>query len=294
MGERFHRPWRLITRTVEESAIAEVERRIAAAAARRYGVITFTQLLSSGLNPNGVQRRLSAGRLFRLHRSVYSVVPPNLLRAEGRWLAAVYACGPGAVLSHTAAAALWDMRAAPSGLIHVTVPTNAGRRKRQGIAIHRSSTLPASQTTTERFIPVTTPARTLSDLRRLLPRSQYEACVRRAEKAHLDTGGVLDPEPEPDATVLERRLLSLCRRHSLALPETQVIIGPYTVDFHWPAQRLIVETDGFADHGPRSGFEGDRARDAWLMTQGYRVVRFTWRQLRDEAGVVAATLRPLL
>ncbi len=72
------------------------------------------------------------------------------------------------------------------------------------------------------------------------------------------------------------------------------MIGPYTVDFLWPAHRLIVEVDGWETHGTRTAFEDDRARDAWLTAQGYRVVRFTWRQVTREGPLVARTLRQLL
>lgn len=275
-------------------APSRVNRVVARLATAPHGVFTANQLREAGVGRSVLTDRVAAGRLFRLHQGVYSVVPPKLLRIEGRWLAAVYACGEGAVLSHTAAAALWDLRTIPSGPIHVTIPTRAGHRKRDGIVIHRSSTLLTSQTTLRRAIPVTKPARTLSDLRRLLPRNQFEAAARRAEKMHLDTGGLLDPDPEPDATELERRLLALCRRHGRPKPRTQVIIGPYTVDFLWPEHHLIVEADSFEHHRPRSAFESDRARDAWLVARGYRVVRFTWRQLGDEPGTVVAVLRGLL
>lgn len=65
-------------------------------------------------------------------------------------------------------------------------------------------------------------------------------------------------------------------------------------DFVWPAARLIVELDGFATHGTRRSFEADRARDRALHVAGWRVVRITWRQLRDEPEQLAADLRALL
>ena len=71
-------------------------------------------------------------------------------------------------------------------------------------------------------------------------------------------------------------------------------IGPFTVDFVWRRQRVIVELDGYRAHGTRSAFEADRARDAELTALGYSVVRFTWRQLTDGPADVASTLRTLL
>lgn len=64
------------------------------------------------------------------------------------------------------------------------------------------------------------------------------------------------------------------------------LLAGHEVDFVWPAERLIVETDGWQTDGTRSAFEADRSRDAGLVARGYAVMRFTWRQvLHDRAGV---------
>jgi hypothetical protein len=68
-------------------------------------VVSFAQLLGAGLTPSMIKRRVQAGRLHRIHRGVYAVGNPNLTR-EGHWMAAVLACGEGAVLSHGSAACL--------------------------------------------------------------------------------------------------------------------------------------------------------------------------------------------
>jgi len=73
-----------------------------------------------------------------------------------------------------------------------------------------------------------------------------------------------------------------------------VRIGPFIVDFLWRDQKLIVETDGYRFHRGRLAFEDDRARDVTLKLQGYEVVRFTHRQVANEAPQVAQTLRVLL
>jgi hypothetical protein len=73
----------------------------------------------------------------------------------------------------------------------------------------------------------------------------------------------------------------------------EVRIGPHEVDFLWRDRRLIVETDGFRHHSHRDAFERDRARDARLQSLGFRVLRFTYRQVLDRTPVVAA-LRHLL
>jgi very-short-patch-repair endonuclease len=140
---------------------------------------------------------------------------------------------------------------------------------------------------------VTTPERTLRDLRG----RQRERAASEAQRLRLigpELAGRLLPEGRPAANRLERRLLRLCRDHGLPRPVCQATIGPYTVDFLWPAQFLVVETDGHDAHGTRLAFEEDRARDAELATRGYRVLRFTWRQLSERGGWVAGTLQAAL
>jgi very-short-patch-repair endonuclease len=272
---------------------------IARIAGRQHGVISLGQLEEAGIHRQGRTSRLRAGRLHRVHRSVFAVGHRGLSKA-GRWMAAVLACGDAAILSHTSAGELWGMLRSrrppsPAGVdveVHVTVPTEAGRRRRPGIVVHRSRTLDASQAIIRLNIPVTTPSRTLSDLRRLLPQPQFAAALRQAEFLRLP----IERQLEPDGTrsELEARFLSLCRRHRLPKPDVNAGIGPFTVDFLWPAERLVVEVDGWDSHGTRSAFEADRQRDIALTLLGYDVLRFTWRQLKDVPADVARALRQLL
>jgi very-short-patch-repair endonuclease len=207
-------------------------------------------------------------------------------------MAAVLACGEGAVLSHLSAAALWGIRRSSAATVHVTVPSTSGKRRRDGILLHRSSTLTASSSTRHDGIPVTRPARTLADLRPLLSPAQFTAAVREAEFLRLPIG---NQYPADGArTELEHRMLALCRRHRLPQPEVNVMIDRFEVDFLWPEARLIVEVDGWDAHRTRSAFEEDRERDARLAVLGYRVVRFTWRQLTRDRPAVARTIRSLL
>ncbi|HEX9109365.1 MAG TPA: type IV toxin-antitoxin system AbiEi family antitoxin domain-containing protein, partial [Longimicrobiales bacterium] len=110
-----------------------LEERIAVLAAGQHGVVTHAQLLQAGLTPWAISRRARGGRLRTLHRGVYLVGPVALPRTSE--MAAVLACGPGAVLSHASAAALWALRAAEQGRVDVTVA--ACRRTRSGIRLHR-------------------------------------------------------------------------------------------------------------------------------------------------------------
>lgn len=225
------------------------------------------------------------------------------LSNEGRWMAAVLACGEGAVLSHRSAAELWGVlrrarRASAAGggdgsaAVDVTVPGDAGRAKRPGIDIHRSLTLGARHRTLRSGIPVTTPARTLDDLHRTLPPSEFASVLREAEYLRLPVGSRF--KPDGTRTELEARVLEICRRHRLPRPEVNTKVDRYVVDFLWVEWSLIVETDGWESHRTRTAFEEDRARDARLKLLGYEVIRFTWRQIADDPGRVALTIRSLL
>src|SRR3954452_22323676 len=150
-----------------ELRAAPLDRRVAAVAACQHGLITTHQLADLGIDRPGVWRRIRAGRLHRLHRGVFAVGHERISR-RGRWLAAVLACGPGAVLSHRSAAALWGIR--PSrGLSEITVRSVGGRSNRPGILVHATRPLPPEATPRHDAIPLTSPARTVDDLRRVLP-----------------------------------------------------------------------------------------------------------------------------
>jgi very-short-patch-repair endonuclease len=214
------------------------------------------------------------------------------LSREGRWLAAVKACGAGAVLSHHSAAQLLELLPRYSGPIQVTVPHTRKPHRGDGIAVHRSRTLTDHEIVRRNRIPVTTPARTLRDLRCALPREQWEAAVDRARVRGLPVTDLVDEAPT--RSTLERRFLRLCRRHRIPAPRVNVRVGPFLVDFLWEESRLIVEVDGYEYHGGRTSFEADRARDAELTLQGYRVLRFTYRQVTEEPARIASTVRQLL
>jgi very-short-patch-repair endonuclease len=289
----------LLTDVSEKRDKSDQDARIALVAARQHGVISLPQLHLVGLSRQTITRRVQAGRLHRVHRSVYAV-GHRRLSDRGTWMAAVLACGDDAVLSHLSAAELWGIRrrvrrpsqAGERVPTHVTVPGTAGKRRREGIVLHRSSTLVARHCIRSDGIPVTTPARTLADIRPLLSPAQFAAALREAEFLRLP----IDTSFESDhaRTDLEQAMLAICRRHRLPRPEVNVQIDRYEVDFLWRNQRLIVEVDGWEAHRSRSAFEEDRARDARLAVFGYEVLRFTWRQVTNDRAHLARTIRLLL
>lgn len=282
-------------------------------AGRQHGVVTRQQLLGAGVSKGTIDRRLATGRLKRLHRGVYlvgPVVPPLAFE-----LAACLACGPGAVVSHRSAAALWGfLRARRGRTVDVSVRPGGGTR-RPGIAGHRPHGVEPDETTVLEGVPITTPCRTLYDLARVLrPKlleravSEALACGRvtsvdmevTARRYARRPGGrrlaaaLGEDGPSLTRSEAEARFLRLARRAGLPSPRVNRVLAGYEVDFHWPDERLVVEIDGFAYHGSRRAFERDRARDADLSRAGFRVVRVTWNQLLNEPLVLAARLGALL
>lgn len=232
-------------------------------------------------------------------------------------MAAVLACGDGTVLSHRAAAAHWGIQAPGAGSIDVTLPRRTGRKCRRGVRSHRTQTLADDEWTIHEGIPVTTLARTLLDLASACSRRAVERAVEESERLRLfdlravelvmdrhprSPGrgvlrAVLDEyrvEEELTRSDLERLFLRLCAASGIRRPLVNTIVGRFEVDFVWRPQWLVVECDGRETHGTRAAFERDRARDAWLTANGYRVVRFTWHRVVREPAEVAALLAKLL
>lgn len=264
---------------------------IAEFAAAQHGVIAAEQLREAGLTSAAISKRVKVGRLHRMHRGVYSVGYPATGR-EARWMGAVLACGPDAVLSHNSAAALWGLLRPIDGPIEVSIPSQNGRRPRPGIRVHRRAALPLDAVTMRDLIPVTAPWQTIEDLRTVVSPSLYRRAVRQAEVRRF----ALRPEDRGDRTRsdLERDFLALCRSHGLPAPEVNVRLGRWTVDFLWPVERLVVETDSWRFHGGSVAFEDDHARDVELRRRGYAVHRFTEHQVREQPELVVADLAAAL
>jgi very-short-patch-repair endonuclease len=255
--------------------------------------VSIEQLRSAGLSQDAVKRRVNAGRLHRVYRGIYAVGHSGL-SSEGRWMAAVLSLGQRAALSHRSAAELWAMLPPKAGPVHVVVPDGGGRQRRKGIRLHRCPSLPSSAMTERLGITVTSPSRTIADLRRAATADEVQTALREAQYRRLDVSDKALREPELTRSVLERRFLRLCRRYGLPRPQVNALVGPYEVDFLWRDHKLVVETDGWRAHGGRLAFEEDRARDLELRLLGYEVVRFTYRQVMERPAMVVEKLAILL
>jgi predicted transcriptional regulator of viral defense system len=203
---------------------ANREQVIARLAANQHGVVAARQLAAAGLPDYSVSRRVNAGRLHRLHRGVYAVGHTRL-SFDGKCMAAVLALGEGAVVSHHSAGALWGMLKPTDGPIHITLPGNGGRKRRRGIAIHRSASLVAGVSTCRHGIAVTKPARTLRDLHRTVPQAVYQRAVRRALDLHLISPADLKREAEPGFRVLRFTHRQLMQERSAVVAALRPLLG---------------------------------------------------------------------
>lgn len=276
--------------------------KVARRAATEWSVLSTEELYACGLKPDAIAVRVRNGRLHPMYRGVYAVghAKPPL---EGFFLAAVKACGPGAVLSHHAAAAFWGLVPWDGRDIEVTV-TGSTTRIHQGTRVHRTLSLDAQDRRCHQGTPVTSPARTLLDLAGTrLPDDRLRRAVREAQARKRVTvaqlveilvrlprrrgsrrlARIVATGPAPTRSELEDAALDLLLRGGFAHPDVNVALvlaGRRVVpDFRWPAQRLVVEADGAAWHDNRLAREDDAERQALLEAHGERVVRVTWDQV---------------
>jgi very-short-patch-repair endonuclease len=294
-----------------------LDRELAALAARQHGVVSLTQLRELGLSERGAQSRAERGALHRVHRGVYAV-GHRLLTSDGARMAAVLACGPGAVLSHRSAAAAWGLRPSSRACAEVTT-THRGRGGRPGIEVRHVRSLVFADVDELRGVPITAVARTLVDLAGVLSADALERAVHEAEVLRfLDAAAVRDAadrapnrrgsgrlraaleagDPGDTRSRLEERFLALCRCGRLPRPRLNVHVALFDrlieVDALWRPERLVVELDGRAAHRTARAFEADRRRDAALAAEGYVVLRLTWKRLAQEPDAVVRELRTIL
>jgi very-short-patch-repair endonuclease len=288
-------------------------------AARQNGVVSLAQMISIGFSGSAVWKAVQAGRLHRIHHGVYAVGRPELA-LRGRFMAAVLACGEGAVLSHGAAAALHGIRKWHGGRIDVSVPRESPI-SRPGIRTHRHPGLRPADVTVVDGIPVTSVSRTLLglatfqrepqiervcnqaatmrclDMREmsdLLKRSRGRRGVRRLRNV-LARGDLGENVP---ASGLEVRYRHLCAEAGLPKPEINrfLLLGDeyHKVDFLWRRQRVVIETDGSRYHSTGWQLARDAHRDELLTEHGYLHGRVREDEIEQAPNRAVARARDLL
>jgi very-short-patch-repair endonuclease len=278
-------------------------------ARRQHGVVSRAQLLALGYSRHAVHHRITIGRLHPVWRGVYAVGRPDLTK-HGRWMAAVLSCGDDAVLSHTSAAALWQIGIERNERIEVSVAALVFRRP-PGIVVHRRKSLASEQVTIHQDIPVTGPVCTLIDIALRLSRGNLEAAINEADKRGLTDPDELrlavDSLPRRPGIArvrevldrrtftltdseLERRFLGIVRESGLPSPRTQCEVNGFRVDFFWPEIGLVIETDGLRYHRTPAAQARDRQRDQAHAAAGLTSLRLSHAQVRYEPGHVRRTL----
>jgi very-short-patch-repair endonuclease len=294
-------------------------------AARQHGVVSKRQLLEAGVGPSTIGSRLARGYLHPALRGVYGVGRPELTE-HGLWMAAVLATGPNSALAGPTAAAAW-------GFMRHTSPVQVARlrgkyRARSQIVAngHRSRALVVGR----RFsafeprwlsaiegIPILTVEVTLLQLAGELGSEEFKFAFWEADRKDLiDDEGLFDclslcqgrrggrefvrlatdriPNIEELRSLLETLLLDLILSEGLPDPEVNRNTEGYVLDFRWPDQKLIVETDGYEFHRGREAFERDRRISNELRAAGWTVLRFTYRMIKNQPDQVLRLIRQAL
>jgi very-short-patch-repair endonuclease len=280
----------------------------------QYGLITWAQLMTTGLARSSIWRLVERGALIRVHPGVDRLAG-SPVTWEQRQLAAVLAGGPEAASSHRAGAHVWDVYDGEPP-IEISVP----RRQAlvlPGVIVHR--TRDPMRLHVRRGIPVTTPMRVITDLGAVVSVDVVEAVLDRAEGARLVTVAAVEWElaavarpgrrgtgalrqvldrrallEEPPDGVLEPRFARLCKLAGLPMPVFQHPVGRFKLDFAYPELLLAIEVYGYGPHASRRAFQRDRDRQNVLVGRGWTVLRFTWADVvkRPEhvARLVAAAI----
>jgi very-short-patch-repair endonuclease len=289
---------------------------VAAIASRQRGRAARWQLRTAGLSDSAIDRMAARGYLIREHRGVYVVghTAPTPLGPE---TGALLACGHGAVLSHFTAARMWNLlrRVPPDAPVDVTVIGRHGPSP-SGVRAHRASTLIPADVRIRDRLAVTAPARTALDLADVLDQRDLEWSVDEALQRGLVTkrdlaaltaravgrrgGGRLARALARHSasgitrSEAEKRFRDLVRAAGLPQPRSNIRLHGYEVDFYWPAQRLVVEIDGYRFHSSRPKIEHDTSKAAALVAAGLQLMRFTALQLCDRPLVVTARVAQAL
>ncbi len=262
-----------------------------------------------------IDTRLRTGALLSTRfRGVYAIGHdrPTELSAE---VEALLACGRFAVLSHLTAAALHGLVGERPREVHVTMLRGSHGASRAGLRVHRTTRLTRTDVVVRRGVRLTTAARTLSDMAevcraRVVERACDEALARRlvsptklretiarlpGRRGSAFLEGLLDPDRARGVTRsdAEERLLAQLRAAGIPDPERNVPIGPFVVDFLWPAAGLVIEVDSYTWHGGPAAFKQDRRKEAYLADRGLRLLRVTWEMMDSPLPLNTRIVRAL-
>ena len=261
------------------------------------GVLSLSELHALGASNEMVRSWVRRGWLHRLYRGVYAV-GYRALTQEARWLAAVKACGPHAVLAGFSSVMLLELQRVEDRRPEVLIPA-AAKVTVPGIRVLRTRALHPEDIRRHNGIPTCSAARAIFDVaprstdtevRRLMSRAQsrYHTNLRLlARQLDRATGKpsaryarILAAGPPRTRSELEDRVFDLIATSGLPRPDVNVplhIAGRTVIpDFRWRQQRLVVEADGAQWHDNPQAKADDQERQALLEAHGDRVLRVDW------------------
>jgi very-short-patch-repair endonuclease len=288
-------------------------------AEEQHGAVGVSQARARGLSARD-QRTLVASGKLRLVEPMVLVVPGSPDTWFRRLKIGLLALGPGAFVSHEAAATLLGLDRSTPGRVVFTVERRSRRRPPAGATLHTTRQVGAHDVITVQGFPCSSATRTILDLARdgasptrlaaaidsslrlrlsaplVLTnrlaelRGPGQRGVRLLDKLLIDSGG---------ETMLERRFLALVRGAGLPRPLTQRRIrsdGRHVarVDFLYEEQRVVIEVSGRLGHSNPDDRDRDAQRRNELQDLGYRVYEYTWGHLTRRPDFVVSSLRSRL
>lgn len=289
-----------------------------ALAALQDGQFAVRQALALGLTPSAIRWLRTSGRVTCLRPGVARWVPTP--GGPDPTVTAWLACWPWGTVSHGSAAARHELRPAPP-TPEITIP-HARTRRPAGVVVHRTRSLPRQDRVLVGAVPHASLARTVCDLAtthdraatlRLVDDAVAAGASRRwlhARAAALTSGrdGIAAVRDATSATGaaefrswLERTAAARWRAADLPAPRWNVPVHDHrgrigTVDALWdgPGPGVVAELEGLRFHTSPRQRRRDATRFNRLLAAGFRVRRFTWQDVVERPGEVAATLRRAL
>jgi very-short-patch-repair endonuclease len=284
------------------------------------GIITTKEALALGLSRTTLARRVNAGILTRTQHGVFLLAGKE--NGEGSYLEAACRC-LSAVVSHESAGRIHGFEGVSWGMPTVTVP-HRHTKVFGDVLVHQSTDISDEHVVTIQGLPVTNPERTIIDLAAVLSDRRldwvldralaagtvdlarlatlFSSLSRRGKPGTTRTRRMLEMRDQayvPPDSVLEQRLIRVIDDAGLPSPTPQFRPQWLTptggrVDFAYAEHRLVIEGDSRRWHLLMDAFDTDRHRDNQAQLAGWRVLRFSWRDITEDPSMVTSSIRSAL
>lgn len=282
----------------------------------KYGLVLRHELVPGRATASTVDKAVSRRTLVPLQRGIYLPAEHEVGAidlARSAWLAANEF---DSAVSHTTAARMHRLVVPDTpGPAHITIPRPTRRPHHRRLVLH-TARLPDPDVVEIDGLPVTSVARTLVDLCRLLPRTPavwaVEQALRRslvtvdelvASSFRLDrTPGIVqarerlvsaDPRSESPLETAARLRLS-----DAGIPPSDLQIpvaldggSMAYLDMGYQRERIGIELDGREVHEAPAAVFRDRRRQNAVVAEGWQLLRFTWFDVVHDADRFVAEVR---